>query len=76
MSKYKEYKGLNLSDIHKNVLQNWQKFNSFGECISHGKGKPPFTFYEGPPSANGMHSMSYTEIIKFLYFCKLSKSDI
>ena len=54
MSNYKEYKKLNLSEIHKTILREWNKNNTFDKCIKAGKGKSNFTFYEGPPSANGM----------------------
>ncbi|MAO71755.1 MAG: isoleucine--tRNA ligase [Flavobacteriales bacterium] len=54
MSNYKEYKDLNLSEIHKTILNEWNEKNIFYRCIEEGKGKPNFTFYEGPPSANGM----------------------
>ena len=54
MINYKEYKDLNLSEIHKNILKEWNENNVFNNCIEEGKGKPNFTFYEGPPSANGM----------------------
>ena len=54
MSNYKEYKELNLSEIHKTILREWNKNNIFNKCIESGKGKSNFTFYEGPPSANGM----------------------
>ena len=54
MNKYKEYKDLDLSEIHKTILNEWNENNIFKNCIEEGNGKPNFTFYEGPPSANGM----------------------
>ena len=54
MSKFKEYKKLRLSQIHKNVLDNWRKSNVFNQSILSRKENPTFIFYEGPPSANGM----------------------
>ena len=71
MNKYKEYNVLNLPNIHKDVLKKWNEENIFEKCINSSKGKPNFTFYEGPPSANGMpgihHVLSRT--IKDL-FCR------
>src|SRR6188474_410572 len=68
---YKEYKHLDLSAIHKEVLKRWNDENTFEESISVREGAAPFTFYEGPPSANGLpgihHVMSRT--IKDL-FCR------
>ncbi|MBT6808434.1 MAG: class I tRNA ligase family protein, partial [Flavobacteriales bacterium] len=71
MSNYKEYKGLNLPNIHKEVLKDWNDKNIFQECIKRSKGKPTFTFYEGPPSANGMPGIHHviSRTIKDL-FCR------
>lgn len=52
--KFKEYKGLNLSQINKDVLKSWEENNTFQQSIDTRKGNPTFVFYEGPPSANGM----------------------
>ena len=54
MKKYKEYNGLDLSTIHQEVLQRWQEKDIFRKCLENGKKDNIFTFYEGPPSANGM----------------------
>ena len=53
-SKYPEFKQLDLADIHKEVLNRWKADNTFEKSISEREGKPAFTFYEGPPSANGL----------------------
>jgi len=52
--KFTEYKGLNLSQINKDVLKEWNAKNIFQKSISTREGAPSFVFYEGPPSANGM----------------------
>ncbi|HIO68471.1 MAG TPA: isoleucine--tRNA ligase [Flavobacteriales bacterium] len=54
MSKYTEYKALDLSQIGKDVLDWWKTDNVFEKTISNRDGAPSFTFYEGPPSANGL----------------------
>lgn len=54
MAKFKEYTGLNLSNINKDVLERWQQLDVFHKSIETREGKPSFVFYEGPPSANGM----------------------
>ena len=54
MSKYQEYKGLNLSEISDKVLEQWEKENIFEKSIKNREGSPAFVFYEGPPSANGL----------------------
>jgi len=51
---YKEYKQLDLPAIGKNVLANWQAKQIFEKSITHRPSAKPYTFYEGPPSANGM----------------------
>ena len=71
MSKFKEYKQLSLSNIHKEVLDNWRKSDVFTQSIESRKGNPTFTFYEGPPSANGMPGIHHviSRTIKDL-FCR------
>lgn len=54
MSKYPEYKKLDLSQISKDILKYWKEKDTFGKSISTREGKMPWVFYEGPPSANGM----------------------
>jgi len=51
---YKEYKQLNLSQTGKEILDFWQQNNIFEKSISSRPANNPYTFYEGPPSANGM----------------------
>ncbi len=54
MSKYPEYKQLNLSQIGKDVLKYWKDEQIFEKSIITRPESKPYTFYEGPPSANGM----------------------
>lgn len=54
MSKYPEYKQLNLPQISKEVLKFWEENKTFAKSITEREGKTPWVFYEGPPSANGM----------------------
>lgn len=51
--KYREYKGVNYAQIGKDILSYWKENDIFRKAIAAKKDKPPFTFYEGPPSANG-----------------------
>ena len=53
-AKYKEYKQLNLPEIGREIGAFWQKEDIFEKSITSREGKPSFTFYEGPPSANGL----------------------
>src|ERR1044072_5689824 len=52
--KYPEPGSLNLPEIAKEILKNWDDQSIFEKSISTREGKEPFVFYEGPPSANGM----------------------
>jgi isoleucyl-tRNA synthetase len=54
MNQYKVYKGLDLPNVAKDVLEKWEANNVFEKSISTREGKDPFVFYEGPPSANGL----------------------
>ena len=51
--RFKEYKGLSLSDTADEVLKKWDKEDTFHKSITMREGAPAFVFYEGPPSANG-----------------------
>jgi len=53
-AKFKEYKGLNLSQVNKDVLKHWDENDTFQKSIDTRKGNGTFVFFEGPPSANGM----------------------
>ncbi|HQF27460.1 MAG TPA: class I tRNA ligase family protein, partial [Bacteroidia bacterium] len=54
MAKYPEYKQLNLPNLAEQVLRNWQDKKVFERSVSEREGNPSYTFYEGPPSANGL----------------------
>ena len=51
---FKEYKGLNLPELAENVLHFWREESVFEQSIKRRESAPPFVFFEGPPSANGM----------------------
>lgn len=52
-SKYREYKQLNLTQISNEVLEKWQKEDTFRQTLKQREGSKPYIFFEGPPSANG-----------------------
>ena len=54
MSKFNEYKGLDLAGVADEMLERWTKEETFHKSIETREGNPTFVFYEGPPSANGM----------------------
>lgn len=51
--KFNEYKGLDLAQIGKDVLEQWDSQDTFHKSITTRAESPTFVFYEGPPSANG-----------------------
>lgn len=51
--KYKEYKEINYANVATEVLKYWNEHQVFQKSVTEREGKPTFTFYEGPPSANG-----------------------
>lgn len=51
--KYNEYKELNYARLAEEVLQFWNTNQVFEQSVSAREGSPTFTFFEGPPSANG-----------------------
>ena len=50
---FKEYKNLDYAQVADEILKFWQDENIFQKSIDTREGNPTFTFYEGPPSANG-----------------------
>jgi isoleucyl-tRNA synthetase len=51
---FPEYKGLNLTNIADEMLKFWENHDIFNKSITSREGKPPYVFFEGPPSANGL----------------------
>ncbi len=53
MTKYREYKQLDLPQIDKEMLEYWKSHEIFNKSVSQKPVDNTFVFYEGPPSANG-----------------------
>ena len=53
MSAYPSLSNPDFYKISEEILAWWQKEEIFEQSISSREGKESFTFYEGPPSANG-----------------------
>ena len=51
---FKEHKQLNLVATAQEILSFWEEESIFEKSVSKREGQPPYVFYEGPPSANGM----------------------
>jgi len=53
-TKFPEYKGLNLPKVADEIGNYWEANNIFDKSVTTREGKPPYVFFEGPPSANGL----------------------
>ena len=57
--KYKEHKELNFAKVGEEMLAFWKHEKIFEKSVSNREGKQTFTFYEGPPSANGTPGINH-----------------
>ncbi|SHM31702.1 Isoleucyl-tRNA synthetase [Cyclobacterium lianum] len=53
MKKYQEYKQVDYPGIGEDILAFWKSNQIFEKSVENREGAPSYTFYEGPPSANG-----------------------
>jgi isoleucyl-tRNA synthetase len=53
-AKFPEYKNLDLSQINKEILEQWKRNDTFKKSLKIRNNSPDFVFFEGPPSANGI----------------------
>ena len=53
-TRYKEHKEVNFAKVAEEIRAHWEKNRTFEKSVSNREGKETFTFYEGPPSANGI----------------------
>ena len=51
--RFTERGNLNLSEVNKEILKDWDAADLFHKSMSEREGCPSFVFFEGPPSANG-----------------------
>ncbi|MGD1998226.1 MAG: isoleucine--tRNA ligase [Flavobacteriaceae bacterium] len=52
--KFPSYSNLNLPKISKEIQEFWQQQMTFEASVHTREGRPPYVFFEGPPSANGL----------------------
>ena len=45
--------GQSFPKLEEGVIERWRERDVFHESIRRREGRPPFVFYEGPPTANG-----------------------
>ena len=53
MRKFEEVKQFDRSQIEKDIIAWWDEHRVFEKSITQREGRPTFSFYEGPPTANG-----------------------
>jgi isoleucyl-tRNA synthetase len=53
-TRFPQYDELDLPKVAEEVLKQWEAEDTFGKSLELRKDAPPFVFYEGPPSANGL----------------------
>lgn len=51
--RFAERTKLNLSEVNREVLEQWDNEDVFHKSMTEREGCPSFIFFEGPPSANG-----------------------
>ena len=51
--KFPEYKNLDLPAVQEEIVELWNRRDTFRRSIDDRPGAPAFIFFEGPPSANG-----------------------
>jgi isoleucyl-tRNA synthetase len=44
---------LNFNEREREILEYWKDNKIFEKCLKSGEGRETFTFYDGPPTANG-----------------------
>ena len=64
---FKEYKKLNLSKISDEILSSWEDHDIFKKSVEDSKDKPPFIFFEGPPSANGLPGIHHVLALSLIH---------
>jgi isoleucyl-tRNA synthetase len=52
---------VDLPALEHEVLRRWRESNVFERSLAKSEGRPQWTFYEGPPTANGMPGTHHVE---------------
>jgi len=54
MMKFPSYSNLDLPKISQEIQDFWEQQMTFEASVHTREGRPPYVFFEGPPSANGL----------------------
>jgi isoleucyl-tRNA synthetase len=59
----------NFPELEKRILNLWKERDVFHRSLAESKGRNPFVFYEGPPTANGLPHNGHvlTRVMKDLF---------
>lgn len=52
---------VDLPAMEHEVLEMWEREGVFAESVTQSEGRPPWVFYEGPPTANGAPGTHHVE---------------
>jgi isoleucyl-tRNA synthetase len=52
---------VDLPELEHGVLSFWEEHKTFDASLAQGEGRPRWTFYEGPPTANGRPGTHHVE---------------
>jgi isoleucyl-tRNA synthetase len=52
---------VNLPEMERGILALWDAEDTFARSVAESAGGEPWTFYEGPPTANGMPGVHHVE---------------
>ena len=52
---------VDLPALERDILQLWERENTFARSLERNAGQDPWTFYEGPPTANGLPGTHHVE---------------
>ena len=52
---------IDLPLMENQILSFWEKYNIFEKSVINREGKPRWSFYEGPPTANGKPGTHHIE---------------
>ena len=66
MSKYREVSAnMNFVEREKETERFWSENRIFGKSVEQREGAPLYTFYDGPPTANGKPHIGHLETRAF-----------
>jgi len=57
--------GVDLPVVERAVMARWRDSDVFGRSLAQTEDGPPWIFYEGPPTANGMPGIHHVEARSF-----------